>query len=152
MKHQTKRWGYALLALVILTGAGQILVTELTKVTYTAVAEASVSERQKSLEHRREVWLHALEWCESSGRYDAINEEDLDGTPSYGAYQFKPATFYKYVERYGIEVVRHQSDLYTFMNYEAQKEIVLRMMDDPKVRWENEFPWCVKKLGRPPVK
>lgn len=130
--------------------------TKLGRVSYTApiveVAHAEVDTAAKILDHRQEVWLSALEWCESSGKNDAINAEDLDGTPSYGAYQFKPGTFSGYVNKYGIEVEREKGDLYTFMNYSTQRKIVKRMMSDPEVRWEHEFPWCVKKLGRPPVK
>lgn len=150
---QKRRAGYALAALVSLIITAYVLTGQATQITY--VAEASVAPLNKlseELQHRRETWVSALEWCESNGRYEAINENDLDGTPSYGAYQFKPGTFSHYVNKYGLEVKRKRSDLYTFMNYEAQRAIVLRMIDDPDVRWKNEFPWCVKKLGLPPVK
>lgn len=147
-----KRWGLATLALIALLVVTPLAGSELTKVTYVASVEASVATISEALQHRRNTWVSALEWCESNGRHDAINENDLDGTPSYGAYQFKPGTFSHYVNKYGIEVKRKKGDLYTFMNYEAQRAIVLRMIDDPAVKWQNEFPWCVKKLGRPPVK
>ena len=153
MKNKIKRWGLALLIMIAIYIVIEIIGGQVTKVTY--VAEAAVApepQMSEALKHRREVWLSALEWCESAGRPDAINKEDLDGTPSYGAFQFKPGTFSHYVNKYGIEVEREKSDLYTFMNYNTQRKIVSRMIDDPNVRWANEFPGCVKKLGRPPVK
>jgi hypothetical protein len=36
------------------------------------------------------------------------------------------------------------------MDPKAQTAIVIRMMDDKSVVWENQFPACVRKLGRPP--
>lgn len=154
MKQKTIRWGLTLLALVALLYLIDFIGGRTTKVTYTVVEAAVAPEPQisEALKHRREVWISALEWCESSGKKDAINKEDLDGTPSYGAFQFKPGTFSHYVNKYSIEVEREESDLYTFMNYNTQRKIVSKMIDDPKVRWESEFPWCIKKLGRPPVK
>jgi hypothetical protein len=102
------------------------------------------------LSHAQTVWKHALEWCESSGRNGAINAVDLDGTPSYGAWQFKPSTFYAYAERYGIDVPTPAADEHSWMDYETQSLLVEHMILDPKVRWEREFPHCIEKLGRPP--
>lgn len=90
----------------------------------------------------REEWLADLIMCESSGRPEAINPVDLDGTASYGLLQFKPSTFEHFKKAYGIEG--------ELMDPEAQKAIVRRMMDDKSVRWEQQFPACVRKLGRPP--
>lgn len=90
----------------------------------------------------REAWLAALIMCESSGNPNAINEVDLDGTPSYGLLQFKPSTFEHFKKAYKLEG--------ELMDPEAQKAIVRRMMDDPSVRWDKQFPWCVRKLGIPP--
>jgi hypothetical protein len=92
----------------------------------------------------REVWLDALIMCESGGNPGAVNPLDLDGTASYGLLQFKPSTFDMYQKRYGIEG--------ELMDPEAQKSIVRRMMDDDVVRWQNEFPDCVRKLGWPPTR
>lgn len=92
----------------------------------------------------REEWLSKLIMCESSGRPEAINEIDLDGTPSYGLLQFKPSTFELFSKAYGIEG--------ELMDPEAQKAIVRRMMDDPSIKWEKQFPACVRRLGNPPAK
>lgn len=90
----------------------------------------------------RGTWLEALIQCESNGRPEAVNPKDRDGTPSYGLLQFKPSTFDFFKKAYGIEG--------ELMDPEAQKAIVIRMMDDESIVWENQFPACVRKLGRPP--
>lgn len=90
----------------------------------------------------REAWLEDLIACESGGRPGAINPKDRDGTPSYGLLQFKPSTFAMFSKAYGIEG--------ELMDPEAQKAIVVRMMDDRSVKWHKQFPACVRKLGTPP--
>lgn len=90
----------------------------------------------------RATWLTDLIQCESNGRPEAVNPKDRDGTPSYGLLQFKPSTFEMFSKAYKIEG--------ELMDPEAQKAIVIRMMDDKSVVWENQFPACVRKLGRPP--
>jgi hypothetical protein len=108
-------------------------------------SEVIENEYLKWLNHRQDVWVHALEWCESRGFNNAVNPNDLDGTPSYGAFQFKPSTFDHYLSKYGMASS-------TLMNYESQKEIVRKMIGDPDVVWEQEFPNCVKnKIGLPPT-
>jgi len=111
--------------------------------------EAKTPEKKEIVEVKtvlqtttREAWLADLIMCESSGRPHAINEVDRDGTASYGLLQFKPSTFEMFSKAYGIPG--------ELMDPEAQKAIVRRMMDDSSVRWENQFPDCVRKLGRPP--
>lgn len=90
----------------------------------------------------REAWLERLITCESGGNPGALNPVDRDGTPSHGLLQFKRETFEWAASLYGIV-----ADLY---DAEAQKEIVRRWMDEPSIIWENQFPDCVRKLGRPP--
>lgn len=104
------------------------------------------SPEEIALHERREAWLKDLEMCESSGIPTAVNPNDLDGTPSYGAFQFKPSTFDAYVKKYGIAVPPGEN----FMHRETQIAIIWRMMDDPAVRWHREFPDCVEKYGPPP--
>lgn len=88
-------------------------------------------------------WIDLLERCESSGDPKAVNPKDLDGTPSYGSFQFKPGTFRMYKARYGTEG--------NMMDRTAQREIVVRMLGDKRVRWGTEFPDCVSKIGLPPL-
>lgn len=109
-------------------------------------------EIKPKLSHRQQVWLGALEWCESRGIQTAINEIDLDGTPSYYSFQFKPDTFKMYGEKYSvIEKGKSREEIMELLKeYDLQKQIVENMILDPNIRWERQFPWCVKKLGRPP--
>lgn len=102
----------------------------------------------RDLAHQKEVWLYALEWCESNGNNNAINPKDRDGTPSYGAFQFKPSTFKGYAAKYKMFDSQPLDSL--VMNYAMQRAIVARMIDDPTVRWSNEFPACSRKIGLPP--
>lgn len=91
-----------------------------------------------------ERWINDLKMCESGGNPNAINEEDLDGTPSYGCFQFKPGTFSYFSSRYNL-----YGDL---MDCEAQKSLVRRMVAEAKsINWHRQFPDCVAKLGLPPA-
>ena len=99
---------------------------------------------QPTLTHQQKVWMYALEWCESNGINSAINPNDLDNTPSYGAFQFKPSTLDFFAKKYGVATT-------TVMDYEVQRKVVEQMvLHRDEIKWQNQFPWCVKKLGRPP--
>lgn len=98
----------------------------------------------KELSPAQVIWLAKLMNCESGIKTTAINPNDLDNTPSYGLLQFKPSTFSAFTAKYDIE-----SDDY--MDANAQVEIVMHWILNPgEVRWEGQFPACVKKLGLPP--
>lgn len=94
------------------------------------------------VESATDVWIDKLELCESGGNPMAINQRDLDGTPSYGAFQFKPGTFTSYAKAYGVAGA--------LMNESAQREIVFHMTQDSSTNWHWQFPDCTKKLGLPP--
>lgn len=116
-----------------------------TTITYLGARIEEVIETEDPLPLQtpeREAWLRRLEQCESGGNPNALNPEDLDGTPSHGILQFKRSTFIAYSRKYHII-----GELY---EPEAQRAIVREMMDDPSVWWEQQFPACVRKLGRPP--
>lgn len=103
--------------------------------------------------HAQDVWISALEWCESRGKPEAINPNDKDNTPSYYSYQFKPGTFRYRGEKYGvIEKGLPEAELRELMKSQTlQREIVKHMILDKTVKWEYEFPDCVKrKIGFPP--
>lgn len=105
------------------------------------------------LNHEQEVWLHALEWCESSGIPSKINKKDVDGTPSYYSFQFKPSTFKAFGIKYGLfdrEITDEEVKL-RLGDYELQKKVVSFMINDRKVIWRREFPDCVRRLGPPPL-
>lgn len=105
------------------------------------------------LKQRREVYAHALEWCESKGKRGAINKVDRDGTPSYYALQFKPGTFLGYAVKYDLlPATTTDAEVMVLMeDYDLTRAILWRMFDDPDVKWSREFPDCVNnKIGPPP--
>jgi hypothetical protein len=116
----------------------------------TKIVKSFVEEH---LTARQRSWLGALEWCESrGGGLDTINLVDKDGTPSYYWYQFKPSTFKAYGEKYKLipEGLTLGGTMLAMENYDTTLKIVATMISDPDVKWANEFPGCVKKLGAPP--
>lgn len=94
---------------------------------------------------RQLVWIDALEWRESKGNPKAINPKDSDGTPSYGCLQFKPGTFDRFSEKYGIATT-------SIMDCDQQRAIVARMVNDPTVKISRQFPLSIREIGLPPVK
>lgn len=129
----------------------------ISKETVVEPVTAQVTEIPKRYvpTHAQNVWLHALEWCESRGKQSAVNPEDRDGTPSYYSFQFKPSTFKAYALRYELlepsELDTAEELMAQMSVYENQKAIVTEMLNDPKVRWNNEFPDCtMRKVGMPP--
>jgi hypothetical protein len=113
-----------------------------------ALPKTEILKPKPKITHAQEVWIHALEWCESNGKPTAVNPMDADGTPSYGAFQFKPSTFWHFANRYdvGITVV---SD--SHLDRDNQYEVVAAMVAHrDEIEWHNQFPGCVKKLGLPP--
>lgn len=117
-------------------------------------ASAVTAQRELPiLTHQQEVWIYALEWCESHGVESAVNPKDKDGTPSYYSFQFKPGTFRSYGELYGVipKGLTDKEITDRLKDYKLQKDIVSFMVQDKAVNWEQQFPDCVKrKIGRPP--
>lgn len=143
MKHKQK--GGAVLGIVLsvaLLSTFPSIGPEMTKVTYVAEVKELLVPK---LSHAQEIWKSALEFCESRGNPNAINKEDLDGTPSYGAFQFKPSTLDLFAKKYGIATT-------TIMDYKVQNAVVIQMiLHRNEINWSQQFPWCVKKLGYPPA-
>ena len=106
--------------------------------------------------HAQETWIRALEWCESHGNVSAINPKDKDGTPSYYSFQFKPETLLSYGQKYGVINMTTTAGSTQFAkeilpNYDIQLKVVKMMVKDKTVRWETQFPDCVKRhIGFPP--
>lgn len=93
---------------------------------------------------RQEVWIDALEWCESRGNPKAINPKDRDNTPSFGILQFKPDTFAYYAEKLNLGDV-------LLMDPVAQHQIVEYMVMSTTTDWMQQFPDCVENhIGYPP--
>jgi len=136
--------------------AALIVTLILLSFSYTSADESSKTKSiEPVLSHQQEVYLHALEWCESRGIQTAVNPKDRDGTPSYYSFQFKPDTFKWLVVKYEIlnkeDVNTLEKVKKNMANYELQKLIVKHMLFDSTIKWENKFPDCVnKKIGRPP--
>lgn len=100
---------------------------------------------KKELTHQQMVWSYAIEWCESRGKISAVNPKDRDGTPSYGAYQFKPETLVYYSDMFAIERAT------STMDYSTQRSVFEEMIRHAdEVNWSQQFPDCVKKFGPPP--
>lgn len=99
----------------------------------------------------QELWVDTLEYCESRGIVTAVNKMDLDGTPSYYSFQFKPSTFKYLGIYYGVLSTSTPSDLMTLLkSRDLQREIVFYMVLDRSTNWHQQFPDCVNKFGRPP--
>lgn len=130
---------------IVSTAVAVVALAALAAVLVFPAAAAEEAEAEKPrLTHQQETWIAALEWCESSGDNSAINPEDLDGTPSYGAFQFKPSTLDYYAGKYGVATT-------TLMDYATQRKVVEQMvLHASEINWGVQFPWCFKKLGRPP--
>ena len=114
--------------------------------------EDYVKAEEPIITHAQDVWISALEWCESRGNITAINPKDKDNTPSYYSFQFKPSTFRLYGEQYSI-VEKGKSDkqiMELLKDQVLQRKIVENMVNDKGVIWKQQFPDCVKKLGIPP--
>lgn len=103
-------------------------------------------EKKDPLTYQQRAWFGALTWCESKGNPNAVNKKDRDGTPSYGLLQFKPSTFTYFAEKYGIDGSAG------YMDPKAQSLIVEQMILRNDVTWSQQFPACVKILGKPPIK
>lgn len=113
--------------------------------------KAHTTQPIDDLRARQEIWLDALEWCESRGVETAVNPRDRDGTPSYGALQFKPSTYAYFAKRYGL------ASTTDYTNAAQQREIVRRMIADPgmsdKELRARQFPDCIQRVvGLPPRK
>jgi len=105
----------------------------------------SVPEPAPILTHAQMVWSYALEWCESRGNPEEVNPKDLDNTPSYGGYQFKPGTLGYYANLYGVPQAT------TTMDYDTQRAVIEQMIaHSSEIDWEQQFPGCTRKLGYPP--
>lgn len=115
--------------------------------------ERATTTKPVELTHAQVTWIGALEWCESHARHTAVNKVDRDGTPSYYSFQFKPSTFKYFGETYGVipKGLNEQGVFEKMQDYEIMRTVVEKMVIDRKnIKWQNQFPDCVKRLGVPP--
>ncbi len=106
MTKQKKKAVITIIALVValVIGVATSKTTSTVEPTETEQTQEIVKPTayQIELQHRRETWISALEWCESRGKNSALNPEDRDGTPSYSNFQWKPSTLLGFGKRYGL--------------------------------------------------
>ena len=98
-------------------------------------------------------WLWRLEECESGHNPLAHNPRDTNGEESNGLYQFQRPTW----RGYNLKYLIYPADQWEPSDFEnnlwdgkMQRAILEEMLFDKSVRWQNEFPGCVKKIGLPP--
>jgi len=93
--------------------------------------------------------IDQLEKCESGSNNMAINLVDRNGKSSYGSFQFQLSSWIFYLNKYklydttGWEEVDYLNNIF---DREMQKNIVIKMFEDPQVNLWNEFPICSQKL------
>jgi hypothetical protein len=102
------------------------------------------------LTHKQELWLFALEWCESRGDTN-IKIIDSNNKFSYGAFQFQMDTFLMYGKKYGIlseEITPEMAENGLIYDYDIQKTIARKMIEDGL-----GYHWkiCYQKLGKYPM-
>ena len=90
--------------------------------------------------------LNRLRSCESGGKDEAINENDLDNTPSYGRYQFKPGTMYEWGTKMGILTnIESPEIMNVIMDGELQEMILVKKLEESwrnESFWMHQFPAC----------
>lgn len=140
---------------VLLLGNDGVIADVQPEVTQTInavrIVEIAPVSAYDSLSHQQKVWLGALEWCESKGIPASVNPNDVDNTPSYYSFQFKPSTFKYYGEKYGV-IKSGFSDkalAEKLKDHSLQQEIVANMLNDKSVNMRKQFPACVRSLGLP---
>ena len=140
--HKTMKTKH-ILWLAVLVAATTTLLLIPSTVAYNSEAQQAP---ERKLTHAQEVWISALEWCESHGIPAAINPKDKDGTPSYGSFQFKPSTLTYFAAHYHIATTNT-------MDTDVQHKVLEAMVLDGKnIEWTQQFPDCVKrKVGPPPL-
>ncbi len=112
--------------------------------------EGILGEKQAPQPSATDVLIDKLAQCESRGNNMAVNPNDLDNTPSYSTFQWKPSTWALYVKRYKLWNSKDwdEADLSNAMwDTQYQTAIVKKMFTDPLVDLRHEFPSCSKLLG-----
>lgn len=121
-------------------------------ITAQLIANIQKSEPLKpdpTLNAAQIIWLAQLANCESDTKIHALNPADSNGKPSRGFLQFQDATFRSYTSIYNLDITATSTQQQIA---EAQVEIVSRWILNPgAVKWESQFPACVKRLGLPPI-
>jgi hypothetical protein len=88
--------------------------------------------------------LDKLAYCESSGNPKALNPNDA-GSPSYGLYQYKAATWKTYLAKYGLTPATG-APLDHIYDASLQKELTRRILEDEVDGWKH-WQTCSRKVG-----
>ena len=90
-----------------------------------------------------------LAQCESGNDPDAVNEYDLDGTASYGLYQFKPSTLLAEGMRFGVFSDIEPAEIMNVIYDRGIQTAVARAMiserGNEQAFWDQQFPGCGEK-------
>ena len=158
MKSRNYKWLRIALATFLITLGTLLLFWGQKPVLAPSEAQGKVLEPVRyQPTHQQVVWRYVLEWCESRGVQSAVNPNDLDNTPSYYSFQWKPSTFQGYALKYGIlkleQVATKEQIMEEMKNYDTQVLILNEMIGEREnINWRHEFPDCVSKYGLPPSK
>jgi hypothetical protein len=140
--------------------ASIVILVSIVLLTFSIIVPETVLKAEQQmlvidpLTHQQRIYMGALEWCESRGVKTAINPKDMDGTPSYYSWQFKPSTFRYYGEKYDIlpKLMSDADILVKLKDYNTQKAIVEEMvLHAREINWKQQFPDCTRKIGLPPM-
>lgn len=78
-----------------------------------------------------------LSWCESRDNEYAVNWND-GGSPSYGRFQFKKATWHYYIDRFDLfPEVEYQERMNLIYDGQAQEIVARRVLEEGG--WENWY-------------
>lgn len=95
------------------------------------------------------IVLADLAFCESGFNEKALNPNDLDNTPSYGLFQFKPSTLYFYALKYQVLSDIEQAEIQNVIyDGSIQLKTVAKMIENRGHKesfWLQQFPGCYKK-------
>lgn len=127
-----------ILALLVVVGAASF--------PQTALEQTVTDQLGQVQEDRLASVIERLSWCESRHNEYALNKDD-GGSPSYGRFQFKEATWHYYLDRYGLfpEVERAERMNLIWDGY--SQEIVARMVLEEGA-WQNWYN-CLKPVYSP---
>lgn len=88
------------------------------------------------------AWLEDLAYCESRNNENAINWDD-GGSPSFGLFQWKEDSFWRYNLKYGIIPDLERREVRNIiMDVHAQAELTKKVLEEPG-GWRNWFN-CLK--------
>lgn len=141
-------------ALSALTGLTAIVLMGWVAPMIVSVTYEAPKKVLLKINHEQETYIAALEWCESRGVVTAVNPNDLDNTPSYYSWQWKPSTFKYFGVKYKIlpEQITDAEATKVMTDYAMQRRVIEQMvLHRDQIEWAKQFPGCTKKIGFPPV-